>query len=795
MPFPRYFAKRKPLVHAVSLSVALLAGGAVCLPITAAQAADTTSQGAATKTYHIAAGPLSHALSEFAGAAGVALSFDASQFSGAQTPGLQGEYSVQQGFSSLLAGTRFMAVKQANGDYVLQQQEALMLPALEIRGEVQNATTSLNYLKRSSSAGALGNKAILDTPFSLTVVDEQEIIERGARSIGQIFANDASVYTPTSSFTTDWWGTKIRGLDTQKHYIDGIPMMLHWGGDFPIEAVESVTALKGLSGFMYGFGSPGGALSYRLKRPTQAPATSVNLGYRNPSLLSAHVDTSQNLGNDWGVRLNLATDQGTAYNDSEADRILASVAIDKKFNESLTWFTTLLYEDNTIEAQPFQFYTGAYDVVGSGGVLPDVTYDYDDFNIDNSYYKTKTQLASTGLDWDINERWNLRSQVGFSRKEHESRRSFAYLLNRDGDYQGAAYDFGYATDNLFSQVIAQGHFSTGWVEHELVTGLEFQEERTKGSNEYYWSNDFNGNIYQNQSFLITRTPDFSLQRASIVEQSSAFISDTLIFSDHWQAIVGLRGTDYEMKESGYETREASPTLALIFKPDAQTSIYGSYVEGLEPGTEVDGNFSNVGEVLGATVSKQYEAGIKHVSDSFNYAAALFRIERANQMQVLQPGNVLPDLTQDGLAVYDGIELSGAYQFTSDLNVGISLVYLDAEIDKTDNAAIKGNAPAGVSDFQSVINAHYFVPGIDGLALHGNVRYFGESYISTANDMKMPSWTTVSAGFGYDFNLADQDMTLYGNINNLLNEKYWASGGSQTNAGEERNLSLAVSMNF
>jgi outer membrane receptor for ferric coprogen and ferric-rhodotorulic acid len=84
------------------------------------------------------------------------------------------------------------------------------------------------------------------------------------------------VYTPTSSSTTDWWGTQIRGLPVRNSYVDGVPMLLHWGGDFPTEVIESVTALKGLTGFMYGFGEPGGALSYKLKRPKAANETTVN---------------------------------------------------------------------------------------------------------------------------------------------------------------------------------------------------------------------------------------------------------------------------------------------------------------------------------------------------------------------------------------------------------------------------------------------------------------------------------------------------------------------------------------
>ncbi|AOF95958.1 tonB-dependent Receptor Plug domain protein [Sphingobium sp. RAC03] len=120
---------------------------------------------------------------------------------------------------------------------------------------------------RVSQGGALGAKALLDTPYSVTVIDADDIARRQANSIGQIFANDPSVFSSAPSGSTNWWGTQIRGLGVRNYYIDDVPLLLYWGGDFLLEPIESVTALKGLTGFMYGFGAPGGVISYQTKRP------------------------------------------------------------------------------------------------------------------------------------------------------------------------------------------------------------------------------------------------------------------------------------------------------------------------------------------------------------------------------------------------------------------------------------------------------------------------------------------------------------------------------------------------
>ena len=753
--------------------------------------------------------PLGQALNELARQADLQMTFPAALVAGKTAPAVAGRLSVEQAAARLLAGSGLSAeVKGAS--VVVKQAPSTSppsgdaLPAIKVSAKAMLTDSPMAYLAKDAAAGALGDKSVLDTPFSITVVDSQEMAERGAKSIGQIFVNDAAVYTSTASSTTDWWGTQIRGMGVRNGYIDDIPMMLYWGGDFPTELVDSVTALKGLTGFMYGFGEPGGALSYQLKRPKTANEATVTVGYRNPSLLSAHVDINRDLGNELAVRVNVAREEGTAYNESEINRTVASLAADKNFGASVRWFNTVAYEKNSIKAEPIPFYFSQYDVTASGDRLPSVNDNYEDINVDNSSYKTEALLATTGVQWQINDRWNLKYQLGMSRRTHYSNKSFANLLNSEGDYQGVAYNFINQLDTLFTQAMLRGQMEIGGMKHEFVSGLGLQRSKDRNPVEYYWSHDFDGNIHQAQRFIFTRTPDFTLaDLGQDARQVYAFASDTVHFNSHWQALFGLRYTDFRLadvdgnpsQDSRYSTQELSPTLALIYKPDARTSLYGSYIEALEPGTVVDGTFANKGDVLSATVSKQYEIGLKHDGTDIDYTAALFRVERVNRMSV-QREALLPYLTQDGLSIYQGAELSGAYQFTRDLNLGLSAVYLDASIEKTEDISLQGHVPAFAPKWQVVGNVQYRVPGFTGLKLHGNVRYFGKSYASDANTLSVPDRTIVNAGFSHDFRMQSRDWTLFGNVYNVLNTKYWAGGGwSQGTVGEARNVSLALRTQF
>src|SRR5690606_20047227 len=116
---------------------------------------------------------------------------------------------------------------------------------------------------------------------------------------------------------------------------------------------------------------------------------------------------------------------------------------------------------------------------------------------------------------------------------------------------------------------------------------------------------------------------------------------------------------------------------LIVKPAPYVSLYGSYVESLEPGSRVTGEYANFGAVLKATVSKQYEFGVKYEHQGLSFTGAAFRVERANTMDQFVDGERY--LTQDGMTLYKGIEASLSYRVSKDLKLGIGAIHLDPSI--------------------------------------------------------------------------------------------------------------------
>jgi len=123
---------RLPL-KALSLAIAM----AALAPT--AMAADATP-----RTYHLAAGPLADVLARFAARAGVPLSFDPALLKGAQSQGLEGNYSVPEGFARLLAGSGYSLITTDSGGYTLA-------PTVDLGSALELGATTINSDLAASS--------------------------------------------------------------------------------------------------------------------------------------------------------------------------------------------------------------------------------------------------------------------------------------------------------------------------------------------------------------------------------------------------------------------------------------------------------------------------------------------------------------------------------------------------------------------------------------------------------------------------------------------------------------------
>jgi len=638
---------------------------------------------------------------------------------------------------------------------------ATELDAIRVTGERTHADT-----------GALGDRAIRDTPFAISVVGREDIEQRQVVSLGEAFLTDPSVVTQVSAYASGWSSPiRNRGIDLSydSYRVNGLQVS-SWGTEWPLEVMEQVELLKGPGGFMYGFGQPGGIINYVTKKPTDSPTFSAQLGWREQGIVSGQVDAGGRFGNAemFGYRFNAYQEKGETFNGGEVDRKVGALSLDARLGDSLTWTFDGVFQQRDLSEESPQYY-----FIGLTGLPRPIAGDVDNA-IPGTFYDTRSSLLSTALDWQINNDWKASLSYGYTSSWNDVNKIFAYIDDVNGDYDVNVYELGGKSEWKLAQAIVQGRFHTGPLSHQLVAGVSHQTG-LGWDRPYEWSTLGRGNLYQRPTLHHDAVGSQVLTRSSETIQQAVFVSDTVDVGRGWSLLAGARYNDFENKGS-YHTYPVTPTYAVMYKPAEEVTLYASYVESLEAGNRVGSDYINAGDVLDPTISRQYEIGAKMEYARWNANLAAFRLERGANIDRITPAGVL--LVQDGITLYEGVEASGAVHLTDAFTLGGGVTWLDPTYDKLspDSASQQGNRTTGAARWNGVMHANYQLPWVDGMDVYAVARYYGDVYYDADNTLKLPDYTLFNAGVGYRMQVSGHPLTWRAGVENLGNRKYWSNAG-------------------
>lgn len=164
----------------IALGCALMSSMSL-LPLQAAQAQTTdgqAQQAANQQAYSIEPGSLGSVLSQFANHAGIVLSFPANLTDDLQSAGLNGRYSVEEGFEQLLQGSGLKVVKRGPADYVMEKAGRAENMVLDTVAVVGSRISSDGYLAYSTSAGSKTDTPLIELAQSISVVTEEQLRAR-----------------------------------------------------------------------------------------------------------------------------------------------------------------------------------------------------------------------------------------------------------------------------------------------------------------------------------------------------------------------------------------------------------------------------------------------------------------------------------------------------------------------------------------------------------------------------------------------------------------------------------------
>ncbi|WP_240648278.1 TonB-dependent siderophore receptor [Pararobbsia silviterrae] len=650
------------------------------------------------------------------------------------------------------------------------------LPTVTVSAQASNDALRTDKI----SAGALGDHKQVDTPFSTNVKSSEDIQDLMASTANDVFKYDPAVSIIGDHATAENSVFSVRGM--QIDMLNGLKIdgqsFTGWDMDLPLEPFEQVQLLKGLSGFMYGFGAPGGIVNYVLKRPTDDPYHSITVGYETAGVFSEKVDLGGRFGpdNQFGYRLNLVNEDG---NTSEANghirRQVASLALDYRITPDLTWSADVLYQQSKQTGTIFGIWP-------AGGNVPDANLVTRDLTQPQNWYETQTTSVGTGLQYRISDDWKASVNYRFSKLNRYNSDSLLYVSDSAGDYTNTLYSA--ETRYFYQDVTAmlEGKFSTGFVKHDLVVGAEYQSQTAEYDSEYGWDHGYDlgsGNIYTPITLYNPGvTLDPALYRESRTTQASLFASDTMQFTDRLSALIGLRYTQYredvynqdQTYASQYSQSPVTPTAALMFKTDAYSTLYASYVESLQQGGAAPIGDVNYPQVYGPLRSRQYEIGFKTDRKTWGANVALFRVDEGYDYT-----NTAGYYVQDGTQRYTGVDASAWFQPARDWHVLVGVLALNAKAVDIDDPTVDGKRIFGAPRFQATGRVEYTPPVVPGLTVSAGIKYTGDIAVDAANEYIVPSYTTVDLGAKYETEVAGKSVVFRAGITNLFNKHYWTTG--------------------
>ena len=679
-----------------------------------------------------------------------------------------------------------------------QQTEEIVVTA-----QAENATEVVN----GGDAGALGDKPAEDLPFTIRSYDESLILNQQPQTLGDVLDNDPTIRT-TYGF----------GNAAEQFVIRGFPL---FGDDIGLnglygiaprqliapELFGSVQVLNGASAFLNG-AAPGGSglggsVNVILKRAGNSDLTRVTAGASESARYGASFDVARRFGanGQWGLRIN------GAYRDGET-------AIGEEYRRTQVIGGGLDYDGGAFRAA----LDLAYQEIRVDNLRPKVTVGTTtipavpeadaNYAQDFTYSELTDVFGTLSLEYDLADNALAYARAGArDGREDGIYGGITVLDATTGAANGNAL-FVPRTDN--NEAIEAGlRVKLGSaITQEINFGGNIAWQVNRNAYDFLYGPGFAGyatNIYD--------TPQVALPASTLVggdlndpypitrtRVASAFASDTIgLWDDRILLTGGLRLQALNVKSydyiSGalateYDENAVTPVAGLVVKPFAGLSLYANRIEGLQQGPTAPLDpalVTNPGEVLAPRRTLQYEVGGKFALGGMFLSLGAYRIERAGE-----------GLLADGSFGYIGDQRHEGLEFTAngELAPGLRLIGGAA---LTEAELIGGGKVPGVPDFTANADVEWDLAFAPGFTLTGRVIHTGEQWVDAANTLELESWTRFDLGARYVFAANEIPVTLRLSVDNVANERYWASAFDAFSAallqGSPRTIKASISADF
>lgn len=663
---------------------------------------------------------------------------------------------------------------------------------------------------------------IIDVPQSLSIITANQITNQGFDSVGDIINYIPGVTNSQGEGHRD--SVVFRGVrSTSDFFVDGVRDDVQYYRS--LYNIDQVEILRGANALLFGRGGTGGLVNRVTKKgQIGEDFTGYKAAIDTFGAFAAEIDSNFAASDTSAFRINAIYESLNNHRDFyDGDRIAFNPTVRFELSPSSTVDLSYEYIDNE------RFIDRGIPIndLAGGDFQPVEAFEnivFGDPELNTAEAKAHILRATLTQNFSDNFKGVFNATYSDFDKLYQNFYSQDLRSLTTDRTSGIVRLDGYVDTtqrksfNISGNLI--GEYATGGIEHTIVTGIEYRgtsNNNDRFNPEFPFGADGIGD--DREDFIIARPLNLSGgsgvdsddnvftvtftglndQTESDIKVFSAFIQDEIAVSDNFDIILGGRFDSFDMSTDDIERNtyglsrtdeKFSPRAGLVFKPQENISVYGSYSQSFLPrtgeqfaGLRRSSPGSVQSDILSPDEFENLEAGLKwDLIDGLSFTASVFK----NESMRASRADINADETEvQGLSV-DGFELQLEGEVTDRLYVRAGYANLTGE---TSNGGV---TPRELPKKTFSIWTNYRVTDKFGFGL--GATHQGEALTGNGSATFLPAFTRFDAAAYYDVN---DTFRVQINVENLTDTLYFPSSHSthQATVGVPLNARISVSGRF
>ena len=663
---------------------------------------------------------------------------------------------------------------------------------------------------------------IIDVPQSLSIITADQITNQGFDSVGDIINYIPGVTNSQGEGHRD--SVVFRGVrSTSDFFVDGVRDDVQYYRS--LYNIDQVEILRGANALLFGRGGTGGLVNRVTKKgQIGEDFTGYKAAIDTFGAFGVELDSNFTASDTSAFRINAMYESLNNHRDFyDGDRIAFNPTVRFELSPSSTVDLSYEYIDNE------RFIDRGIPIndLAGGDFQPVEAFEnivFGDPELNTAEAKAHILRATLTQNFSDNFKGVFNATYSDFDKLYQNFYSQDLRSLTTDRTSGIVRLDGYVDTtqrksfNISGNLI--GEYATGGIEHTIVTGIEYRgtsNNNDRFNPEFPFGADGIGD--DREDFIIARPLNLSGgsgvdsddnvftvtftglndQTESDIKVFSAFIQDEIAVSDNFDIILGGRFDSFDMStdDIGRNTyglsrtdEKFSPRAGLVFKPQENISVYGSYSQSFLPrtgeqfaGLRRSSPGSVQSDILSPDEFENLEAGLKwDLIDGLSFTAAVFKNESTRATRA----DANADETEvQGLSV-DGFELQLEGEVTDRLYVRAGYSNLTGET--SDGGVTPRELPKNTFSIWS----NYRVT--DQFSFGLGATHQGEALTGNGSATLLPSFTRFDAAAYYDVN---DTVRVQINVENLTDTLYFPSSHSthQATVGAPLNARFTVSGRF